>query len=181
MKGAEPWQTAEIPGPIKAFVISEPARISSILKSARRPLFIIGNRIDKRALEQGIISLIVDIARAIDADIAVYGGIYRDFKATNYDKVRLVPSMEVIDRVKDENWMGFDGKGRYDVIIFLGFPYYYEWLMLSGLKHYGDRRTRTLSLDPFYQPNATISMINMDIDKWIEVIKEIRSNLLGGE
>ena len=181
MKTPEPWQTAEIPGPIKAFVITEPSRIASILKSARRPLFIIGNSFDDKALENGIVASILDIAKSIDAYIAVYGPLFKQMKGSNYDKIKLVPSMEVVDRVRDSSWKGFDGKGNYDVVVFMGFPYYFQWLMLSGMKHYADRRIRTLSLDPYYHPNATISLNNMDIDKWLNFISELKSILTGGD
>lgn len=181
MRVPEPWQTAEIPGPIKAFVITEPSRVASMLKASKRPLFIVGNRFDEKALEGGVVSSIVEIARAIGAYIAVYGPLYKRMKDSNYDKIMLVPSMEVLDRVRDSNWKGFDGEGGYDLVVFLGFPYYFQWLMLSGMKHYADRGIRTLSLDPYYHPNATISLNNMDIDKWLKFVSDLKSILTGGD
>ena len=41
---AEPWQTAEIPGPTKANLITKPAVVVALIKKAKRPIFVVGHK-----------------------------------------------------------------------------------------------------------------------------------------
>ena len=178
MSMGESWQTAEIPGPIKAVIIPEAKRVAAILKSAKRLLLIVGNEIIKQQdSEFDIIQYITEIAKVTNAHINVTGTIIHKFREKGYDKVFLMPALEIVDRLRDETWMGHDNVGRYTLAVFMGFPYYYEWLLLNGMKHFAYKNMKTLSLDPYYQPNATFSLPNMRIDEWRKFIRELVENL----
>jgi acetyl-CoA decarbonylase/synthase complex subunit epsilon len=51
-------------------------------------------------------------------------------------------------------------KEQYDLALFVGFPYYMEWTILSGLKHFAPN-LKTITLDNYYQPHASWSFPNM--------------------
>ena len=56
---AEPWQRYEIPGPVKAIVITKPQMVSALVKRAKNPIFIdrtvdIGILTQEEALKRGI-------------------------------------------------------------------------------------------------------------------------------
>jgi len=173
-------QIAEIPGPIKAVVIKEPRTVAAMIKKAKRPLIIIGDLITKYDVEGfDSLNIVTEIAKAVDAHINVTGPLIRKFRKMGYDKVYLMSTPEIVDRLRDESWKGHDGKGKYDLVIFMGFRYYYAWLMLNGLKHYAFKWLKTLSLDSYYQPNATFTLSTMDINKWREFIKEILNIIRG--
>ena len=80
----------------------------------------------------------------------------------------------------DDEWQGFDGKGKYDVVLFLGFIPYYLSRMLSALKHFS--KVTTISIDQFYQPHAKFSFTNLTRNKELHyrMLDEI-INLIGGE
>ncbi|RLI17227.1 CO dehydrogenase/acetyl-CoA synthase complex subunit epsilon [Candidatus Bathyarchaeota archaeon] len=174
-------QTGEIPGPIKALVvIKEPKVGAAIIRKAKRPLIIVGDLATKYD-EKGFdgISLITEVGKAVNAHINVTGPLIKKFRETGYDKVYFMPTPEVVDRLRDESWKGHDGDGGYDLVIFIGFRYYYAWLMLNGLKHYAFKWLKTLSLDPYYQPNATYTLPTMKIGEWREFIKKILNIIKG--
>lgn len=169
-----PGQTAEVAGPIKAFVIKEPRRAAALIKGAKRPLIIVGDLVTKYDTEDfNGIDIVIQIAKEKDAHINVTGPLIKKFRETGYKNLYFMPALEVIDRLMDKDWSGHDGKGKYDLIIFIGFMYYYEWLMLNGLKHFAYKWLKTLSLDPYYHPNATFTLLTMKIDDWRKFIKEI--------
>ncbi|MGD2073041.1 MAG: carbon monoxide dehydrogenase beta subunit family protein, partial [Candidatus Thorarchaeota archaeon] len=68
-------------------------------------------------------------------------------------------------------WKGLDGKGAYDLAIYMGSPYYFESQMLSCLKHFSS--CKTMSVSRFYQPNATYSFDNVSEEKWKTVLGEL--------
>ena len=90
-----------------------------------------------------------------------------------------MPIVDIANRLKDPDWMGLDGKGRYDLALFIGFPYYLMWLILSGLKHFSD--LNTVSIDKYYQPHAAWSFPNLSVKAWNENLKLILSELGGGD
>ncbi|PCN50420.1 hypothetical protein B6U99_04460 [Candidatus Geothermarchaeota archaeon ex4572_27] len=181
MMRAEPWQTAEVPYVIKSMPATEARRVAAILKAARRPLIVVGDRIRTyRVGDTDPLDLVLEIARAVNATVNVTGPLIVEVRKRGYEKAYLMPLMEVIDRLRDPEWKGHDGEGRYDLAVFIGFPYYFEWVALNGLKHFApDRGFRTLTLDPHYQPNSTFSLVNMPLEKWVEFIKEVIGILKG--
>ncbi len=173
----ESWQKAEVPGPIKAFLIDDPKRLAILIKRAKRPLIIAGYRIAKMTDKLDLVRYLIDLAERINAHVVVTGSLIKEFEKRGYRYLYLMPAMEVVDRLMDSEWPGFDGKGNYDLVIFIGFPYYYEWLMLNGLKHFAYRHLRTISLDPYYQPNATFSLPNMKIGEWVKFLDSLKDNV----
>jgi acetyl-CoA decarbonylase/synthase complex subunit epsilon len=86
--------------------------------------------------------------------------------------------VDIVNRLKDKEWMGIDGKGPYEVVLFLGIPYYLQSQMLATLKHFAPHAI-TISLDPFYQPNANWSFPNLSEEEWSKSLKEIIEGLSG--
>jgi len=75
----------------------------------------------------------------------------------------------------DESWKGFDGKGKYDTVLYLGFEPYYLSRMLSALKHFS--KITTISLESFYQPHAKFSFPNLDEESHYKMLEELISEL----
>ena len=172
---AESWQKAEVPGPIKALLLNNPKVVAEYLKKANRSVIIIGDKIlgiEKEGYK--ILDLIKKLSNKINAEIVTSSSkIIEEMREKNIN-FRIMPSIEFIDRLRDPNWNGFDGKGQYDLAIFIGFPYYYCWLILSNLKHFAYNHLKTLSLEPYYQPHATYSLQNNPlIESWFKFLNNI--------
>jgi acetyl-CoA decarbonylase/synthase complex subunit epsilon len=90
-----------------------------------------------------------------------------------------MPAVDIGNRLSDPAWNGLDGKGQYDLALFVGLPYYMEWTILSGLKN-STSNLKTITLDNVYQPNASWSFPNISRKDWTKDLKVIVERT-GGE
>ena len=86
--------------------------------------------------------------------------------------------MDIGSRLADPSWQGLDGKGAYDLVLFLGLPYYMAFVILSGLKHFG-HGLKTISLDRYYNPHASWSFPNLSVKAWGESCEAVLRKLGG--
>jgi len=176
----EPWQTAEIAGPKKAHVITKPAVVVAMIKRAKRPVLVVGHKAAETELgEEKAIDLIIRFAKAAEIPVVATAHIVGEFIKRGFHPAAWMPAMDIANRLKDSEWEGVDGEGQYDLALFMEMPYYMEWLVLSGLKHFAYKHLTTISLDRFYQPHATWSFPNMKIEGWKKNFEEIVSKLGG--
>ncbi len=168
----EPYQKAEIPGPSKAFAISNAKLLLAKIKKAKKPLMIIGHKsLELEINGKLLIDYLVEIAKKYRIPVITSTPTYLEIKRRGYETVYPMNLIEAASMVKDPSWTGFDGKGNYDLVFIAGFPYYYEWLTLSGLKHFSS--IETISLDPYYQPHASWSFPTMKKEEWAKIINEL--------
>jgi acetyl-CoA decarbonylase/synthase complex subunit epsilon len=170
-------QTAEIAGPKKAFIIPKPEVAASLIKRAKRPLFAVGSESVNIFTNDGnLVDTVIRLHKKKKVTVVATGHLISEFLKKDVKGVYSMPLMNLGDRLRDPSWQGFDGKGQYDLVVFAGFPYYLEWLVLNGLKSFA-MDLRTISLDSNYQPNASWSLGSMKIEEWKEVLDKIVSNL----
>ena len=169
-------QTAEIAGPKKAFIIPKPEVVASMIKKAKRPLLVVGSASVNTITSDGDL---VDTAIKVmgKMTVAATGHIVSEFLKRGVEGAHSIPLMNLGDRLRDPQWAGFDGEGQYDLVVFAGFPYYLEWLVLNGLKSFA-MDLRTISLTRSYQPNASWSLGSMKEDEWKEVLDKIVATLM---
>jgi len=169
-------QTAEIAGPKKAFIVPKPEVVASMIKKAKRPLLVVGSH--SVNLETGDGDFVDTAIRVMGKmTVAATGHMVSEFLKRGVEGAYSIPLMNLGDRLRDPQWTGFDGEGQYDLVVFAGFPYYLEWLVLNGLKSFA-MDLRTISLTRSYQPNASWSLGSMKEDEWKEVLDKIVSTLL---
>jgi len=175
----EPWQTAEIAGPLKANAITKSEVVVALLKKAKRPILVVGHKVVEEDLNLGKpIDYIIALAMACNIPVVATAHVVKDFLEREFHPSAWMPAMDIANRLRDPSWKGLDGKGPYDLLLILGLPYYMEWLILSGLKHFSTNLT-LISLDKFYQPHATWSFPNSSLKKWEENLKVIVEKLGG--
>lgn len=181
MEKAEPWQTAEIPGPKKALLITKTRVVSEMIKRMKRPIIIVGHESLKGNDGEGVpIDFTIRIARAGRIPLTATAHIVGEFVKRGFQPDAFMPVVDIGNRLRDPDWKGFDGVGQYDLALFLGLPYYVGWLILSGLKHFalhGDIYLKTISLERFYQPHASWSFPNLSAERWMENLKKIAEEL----
>lgn len=181
MATAEPWQKAEIPGPKKALVVTKPEVIVALIKRAKRPILIVGHRTAKIEMDDGkLIDYVIRLARTAGIPMVATAHIAGEFIKRGFKPAGSMPALDIANRLKDPEWKGLDGKGLYDLSLFVGLPYYMEWLILSGLKHYA-QNLKTVTLDRFYQPHASWSFPTLSVEDWIEDFKILIKNFGEGE
>ena len=175
-----PWQRAEIPGPIKAFIIEKPESLAALMKRAKRLVIVVGNKLAyTEELGTEPEEFLVSMAKALKAHLVATGKNFRSLREKGYEHIYLMPAPEIVDRLRDPSWRGLDGGGQYDMAVFAGFPYYYEWVLLNGLKHSAYKHLKTISLDPYYHPNATFALPNLLPKDWCNYLKAVVKALSG--
>lgn len=176
MAVAIPWQTGNIVGPKNALVLT-PEHCARLLRAAKRPLIVVGAHATKPSVGlPDLTEYALHLARVLKAQVAASPTIESQFTSSGKTQVFGLGLEDLTNRLKDKEWKGFHGKGPYDYVLLIGGVYYFESQMLATLKHFAPH-IRTVSVDRFYQPNASFSFPNMDVDKWKDglniMIKEL--------
>ena len=180
MAVAEPWQKAEIPGPLKASVITKPEVVAAMLKRAKRPLLVVGHEVAETEFDnEKAIDYFIRIAKAGTMPVVATAHVFPEFVKRKLKPAAWMPAVDIANRLKDPDWKGLDGKGNYDLLLIAGIPYHMEWAILSGLKHFSPD-LKMISLDRFYQPHATWSFANISVKDWYDNLGTI-VKLLGGK
>jgi len=170
---AEPWQRAEIPGPKKALVFAKPEVVVTMVKTAKRPILIVGHEVVNNGLgEEKVIDYVIHMAKTAEIPVVATAHIFGDFVKRGLKPATWMSVMDITNRLQDPDWKGLDRVGQYDLALFMGIPYYMQWVVLSSLKHLSPD-LKTISLDRFYHPHATCSFPNSSLKYWIECLKVI--------
>jgi acetyl-CoA decarbonylase/synthase complex subunit epsilon len=169
----EPWQTAEVPGPKKALIISKPEVVVVMIKKARHPILVVGHQAaDTDVEEKKLIDFLIDLAKKAKVPVVATAHTLSEFLKRKYKPAGWMPAVDIGNRLADSEWKGIDGKGPHDLALFVGLPYYMEFTILSGLKHFAPD-LKTVTLDNVYQPNASWSFSNIRTKDWAENLRVI--------
>jgi len=176
---AEPWQKAEIAGPTKALVITKPEVVVAMIKRAKRPILVVGHLATKTGSENGkMIDYAIRLNKNTGIPVVATAHTAREFVKQGFQPVTSMSAMDIGNRLKDSTWNGLDGKGPYDLALFMGLPYYMEFVILAGVKHFS-KNLKTISLDRYYNPHASWSFPNLKVEAWNQSFETI-INKLGG-
>jgi len=177
----EPWQCAEIASTKKANVIQKPEIAVAMMKRAQRPILIVGSNVTERWMEgKQAIEYIIEFANASKIPVVATAHMVGEFVKRGYTPAAYWNAMEISQRVCDPTWMGLDGKGHPDLVIYVGMPYYMEALILSGLKHFAPD-LKTMTLDNMYHVHASWSFPNASLEEWAANLKVLTSKYSGGQ
>ena len=176
----EPWQCAEIATSKKANPIMKPEIAAAMIKKASRPLLIVGSNATERFMEgKPLIEFIIDLAKAGNLQVNATAHMVGEFIKRGYTPASFMNAMEISQRVGDPTWMGLDGKGHPDLVMYVGMPYYMEALILAGLKHFAPD-LKTMTLDNMYHVHASWSFPNASLEDWAANLKVMTSKFDGG-
>ncbi len=170
---AEPWQTGEIPGPKKAMALTKPDVVVAMVKKAKSPVMIVGHEVAEIEVEgEKLIDYVIRLAKVTNASVIATAHTVNELLRRGFKPSGFMSAVDVGNRLKDPAWKGPDGKGPYDLALFIGLPYYMEWTILSGLKHFAPD-LKIVTLDREYQPHASWSIPNLPRDDWVKFIKDL--------
>ncbi len=176
---AEPWQKAEIAGPKKALLILKPEVVVAMVKRAKRPILIVGHlAAEDYSDDIKMIDYAIRMSKTAGIPVVATAHTISEFIKRDFRSAACMPAMDIGNRLKDPEWKGLDGKGPYDLALFMGLPYYMEFVILAGLKSFSTN-LKTISLGRFYDPHATWSFPNLSVNDWNETFKIILSKLGG--
>jgi len=176
---AEPWQTAEIAGPTKALPITKPEVVVAMIKRSKRPILVVGHLSTKKDKDnEKSIDYVIRLNKATGIPVVTTANTGHEFVKQGFQPASAMSAMDIGNRLKDSTWNGLDGKGPYDLALVMGLPYYMEFVILSGLKHFS-KNLKTISLDRYYNPHASWSFPNLKVKDWNQNFETI-INKLGG-
>jgi len=179
MMSTEPWQRAMAAGTSKAKVLSNPDQALRVIREAKRPILVVGHEsVEGGDGREKPISYIIRFAKASNIPVVATAHTVREFNLRGFSPAGSMPAVDIATRLRDPSWEGLDGNGPYDLVIIMGMPYYMEWLLFAGLKHFSNNLT-LVSLDRFYQPHATWSFPNISLRRWQKNIDEMTAQLEG--
>jgi acetyl-CoA decarbonylase/synthase complex subunit epsilon len=177
---AEPWQKAEIAGPKKALLILKPEVVVAMMKKAKRSILIAGHQAAEDYSDNvKMIDYAIRISKTTGIPVVATAHVTNEFIKRSFEPAAWMPAMDIGNRLRDPEWKGLDGMGPYDLAMFMGLPYYMQFVILAGLKHFSPN-LKTISLDRFYNPHATWSFPNLPVEDWNESLETILRKL-GGE
>ena len=175
----EPWQCAEVSATKKAMAINKPEIAVSLIKRAKRPILIVGSGAIERELDgKLLIDYLIDFAKASKIPVVTTAHIVGEFIKRGLKPAGFMSAMDIGNRLVDSSWQGLDGKGSYDLVLFVALPYYMEANILSGLMHFAPK-LKTITLDNAFHPHASWSFPNSNVKIWSENLKVMSSKFEG--
>jgi len=176
---AEPWQKAEIAGPKKALLILKPEVVVAMVKRAKRPILIVGHLAAEDCSDDAkMIDYAIRMSKIAGIPVVATAHTIKEFVKRDYKSATYMHAMDIGNRLVDPEWKGLDGEGSYDLAFFMGLPYYMEFVILAGLKHFSTN-LKTISLDRFYNPHASWSFPNLPVKDWSESFEVILNKIRG--
>ncbi len=181
MMRAEPWQSAETCGPQKANAITKTVVVGALLKKAKHPLIILGAQtLTEKTRKKAMVDYFIELSNTKNIPIVATANTIKAFKEKGFENAYSYGAMEIMGRLQDHDWMVAPKKGPHDLVITFGYPYYMEWLMLSGFINFSPH-IKTVTLGRYYQPHATWSFPNLKKQKWNDALKEILTAAIGAK
>ena len=111
--------------------------VVQIMKEAKRPLILTG------ALFKDF-DLAIELSEALNAHIAATGNSIAGFRDRGFENASKEWISEIVNWVCIPEWKGLDGKGKPDLLIFMGYHPYLLKRMLSTLSNFSECRTVVL-------------------------------------
>jgi acetyl-CoA decarbonylase/synthase complex subunit epsilon len=167
-KNAIPFDKANIPGPKMARPVKAELA-GKLIAKAQRPLLIVGTA----ASEAGMLEIVRAMAEK-GIQVAATGSSMGKLVEENI-KATYVNLHALVSYLKDPEWMGLDGSGNYDTVIFLGHTYYHASQLMSTLKNF--TTIKIISIDRHYHPNAHHSFGNLPEEKHVKALQIVVSQL----
>jgi acetyl-CoA decarbonylase/synthase complex subunit epsilon len=127
-----------------------------------------------------LIDFIIDFARASGVPVVATAHMVGEFLKRGYEPAGFMSAMDIGNRLVDPDWQGLDGKGPYDLAMFVGMPYYMEGLIICGLKHFAPQ-LKTMTLDNLYHAHASWSFPNATLEEWAKNLTVMTSKFEGGQ
>jgi anaerobic carbon-monoxide dehydrogenase, CODH/ACS complex subunit epsilon len=162
-----------------AQVLKEADQCSNIIKTARRPLMVVGGRIgESDSLARPLGDYAIDIAESKDMPICATAHSKGILLQRGWMPESTLDFVEIINHLKKVRWKGVKGDGNHDLVLFMGIRSDLLEQGLSTLKHFAPH-LKTMTLDRHVLPHANYSLPNWHkgknyqkfLDELVEALK----------
>jgi CO dehydrogenase/acetyl-CoA synthase complex epsilon subunit len=160
-----PWRPTARTGP-KQGVAANARTVKRIIEEAENPIIIAGPKVGH---DNTLYNLVVELSKKKEIPIIATGGSIRIFKENKVNAEHM-GLLHAVNLLLDGDWTVNDKK--VDVALFVGTDYAIANNVFSTLKNWGS--VKTVSISPYYQPNASVSFGNLNEEvfkEYLEVLK----------
>ena len=162
--------------------IEDAAEYVKLIKKAKRPLLVLGPLLIEGSINgKSLLEYALEIARGANIPLCATAHVKGKMVELGVKPDSEYDIMEIINALKDPDWMGVKKEGNHDLVIFFGIRSDLGEQGLSVLKHFAPH-LKTMTLCRFYFPNADYSLPNIRKDEqWKEFLETLISDLKGKE
>lgn len=162
---ATSWVRTQESGPKKAIPVL-PDAASRIIKKAKRPVLVIGSKINDTS---GVLDKVIALKKTGIGIVATGHSIkFLLDKGTDAFQAGVV---EITNLLTDPDWQGTDGNGLPDLVMVMGVHLDLTNQTFSTLKNFTD--IESMCLDRYFMVNATYSFPNVTDDIWLDYLDEL--------
>lgn len=165
-----------------ATVTKDSEQYANIIKTARRPLMVVGARImASNGLERTLGDYVLDIADSREIPICATAESRKYLVALGWMPESTLDFIEIVNHLKKKRWKGLLGQGNHDLVIFAGIRSDLLEQGLSTLKHFAPH-LKTMTMDNHVLPHANYSLPNWHKGKqWKKFLDGLVEALTGQE
>jgi acetyl-CoA decarbonylase/synthase complex subunit epsilon len=160
------WRVNVLTGIKGARVMADYAECASLIRRAKRPLFVTGPRATEYYID-GVLHLdyCLDIAKAANIPICATGHAKKKMLELGVTPDSVYDIIEIINHLKDPYWQGVRKEGNHDLVVFSGIRCDLAERGLATLKHFAPH-LKTMALCRFSHPNADYAQPILSDEKW---------------
>lgn len=160
-----PWRPTARTGPKQGVAVNSKTA-KRIIEEAESPIIVAGPRVRH---DSGLFDVVVALSQKREIPIIATGGSIRAFKEKGVEAEQM-SLLHLVNLLLDPEWR-INNK-KVDVAVFVGTEYAIANNVFSTLKNWGG--VKTISISPYYQPNAGVSFGNLTDEvfkEYLEVLK----------
>ncbi|MFX0065296.1 MAG: carbon monoxide dehydrogenase beta subunit family protein [Candidatus Hermodarchaeota archaeon] len=174
----QPWELGNHPGPVKNAKKLTVSAFKRLIQEPESTLLIVGSTpslsgSNGEPREDGkfVLEMAELLAKKGVVIAATLGG-YKILNSRNIKVQRHAGIVQLCKKLSDKDWDYFGQEIK--IVIMAGLPHYLQSQALSALRHNAPH-VRTISLDPYYSPNADFSSPTVGKRKKEEWFNELKS------
>lgn len=159
------WRPTARTGPKQGVAVNA-GTVKRIIEEAENPILVVGPTVRH---DSELFDAAAGISKRHDLPIYATGGSIKAFseKGISAEQVSL---LHLTNLLIDPEWK--TDKGSVDVAVFIGTEYAIANNIFSTLKNWGD--VKTVSVSPYFQPNAAVSFSNLNAEVFKEYLEELK-------
>jgi len=174
------WRVNVLTGVKGARVMDSARECASLIRRAKRPLFVTGPRAIDYDLDGKLhLEYCLEVAKVTNIPICATAHSKKKMLELGTTPDSVYDIIEIINHLKDPDWRGVRKEGNHDLVIFSGIRCDLAERGLSTLKHFAPH-LKTMALCRFSHPNADYAQPILSDEKWKVYFDDLVANLKEG-
>jgi len=174
------WRVNVLTGVKGARVMDSARECASLIRRAKRPLFVTGPRAIDYDLDGKLhLEYCLEVAKVTNIPICATAHSKKKMLELGTTPDSVYDIIEIVNHLKDPDWRGVRKEGNHDLVIFSGIRCDLAERGLSTLKHFAPH-LKTMALCRFSHPNADYAQPVISEEKWKGFFEDLVADLKEG-